>query len=603
MKGGSKEKISMRGDKDVAVLVECGGSDSEASSTDDHIYAGFNQSTSTSHAGHENGWTEVATHEDTADSITDSDLDSKGSTIYESDQTSSIESLEKRELQEEVHRQADVLAKKDVDLRRLQEEKGSMENRLKAVTAELQAARQLEGRLEKMDGNVQRVQEEKVDVENRLKAAITQLQAARQLEGKVQKMDNDLRRVLEEKDSVESHLKVVTMECEAIGKLSTGLAEENKRQTEETKHLRENLQAAERDRDDKLARLASGSKEQLDSVLRRNRALGDDNQRQLTEIRRLEKRLQGVEGSQSDTTKRLEAAEQLNRELDERNKQYLVERQANEKQFRSLQENNVKTANRLKATISELATVTLGNEELKKQNRLQAGEIQAREKELARVKGEMAEMSMNTPHGGQLEVLERQNRMLQDQVRRQSRELQSTMSQSLPRPIQNLQPLEPSGKEDISGGVIGLLDTLNSEIFQTAAFMADSLSYTNSGALSAQISKEAIKRSTQTIGQPIVLILRSRLAQTNADFDPLPIQIALQACLVDSCMRIISSWYPGHWEYSDFLSTIYSRIQGTGQCLNRLTFYFLDLLVFSWETCFGKMAHANPSTAQIPTGW
>ncbi|KAF9465193.1 hypothetical protein BDZ94DRAFT_1254765 [Collybia nuda] len=588
----SKEKI------EVAVLVERGGLDSEESSTDDHIYDLVNRSTLPSHRGQEGGWTEVATQQVTADSTTDSDLGSRGSTIYESDQTSSIESLEKQELHEEVRRQADILAKKDADIRSVREEKENVENHLKVVATELLAARQLEGKLsddirrmqegkenaesrlkvatlqleavreleakiQKLDDNIRRVQEEKGNAESRLRTATTQLQATRQLESRLQKMDDELRTVQKQKDDAESRLKAVTADCKAIMQLNNSRGEENRRQAEEIKRLRENLHLAEADRDDKLARLASGSKEQLDSILRRNRALVDDNQRQLSEIRRLEKRLQEVEGNQVDITKRLEAAEHLNRELDDQNKRHSAERQANEKHFRSLQENSVKTANRLKTTIAELGAMTLGNEELKKQNRVQAEEIQVREKELVRVKGEMAEMTMKTPHSSQLEVLERQNRMLQDQLRHQSRELQNTMSQSLPRPIQALQNLEPSGKEDVLGGVVGLLDTLNSEIFQAAAFMADSLSYASSSTLSAQKIKEAVERSSQTIGRPMVLILRSRLAQTNAEFDPLPIQIALQACLIDSCMRIISSWYPGHWEYGDFLSTIYSRIQDT----------------------------------------
>jgi len=148
--------------------------------------------------------------------------------------------------------------------------------------------------------------------------------------------------------------------------------------------------------------------------------------------------------------------------------------------------------------------------------------------------------------------------MLEDQVRRQSSELKVIKNQARSGSSYHAGLI----KENQSGiTVLVDMDTLNTEIFQAAAYMADSLDYKEK----VPVSKGAIERASRMIGKPMVLVLMSRMAQYEGEPDSLPIQIALQACMVSCCMKIMASWYPGHWEYADFLATVYSRIQGSGR--------------------------------------
>ncbi|KAF8058641.1 hypothetical protein FPV67DRAFT_512027 [Lyophyllum atratum] len=151
--------------------------------------------------------------------------------------------------------------------------------------------------------------------------------------------------------------------------------------------------------------------------------------------------------------------------------------------------------------------------------------------------------------------------MLMDQLRRQSEQLRQ---KTFPRQDPLLPTPEPSLKSDhVSEGVAGMLDRLNSEIFQAAAHMADSLDFTSPMSLNAQELKGVVERASVTMGKPLALVLQATSAQPGVEFNPLPVQIGLQACLISCCAKIMTSWCPGHWEYGDFLAAIYRRIVGS----------------------------------------
>jgi hypothetical protein len=228
-----------------------------------------------------------------------------------------------------------------------------------------------------------------------------------------------------------------------------------------------------------------------------------------------------------------------------------------------------------KRLVDQLRMALARNDELQKQNHLQASALQAREKQVRGLESNLEEMT-KVQNQRQAEATERRIRMLEDQVRRQVSELRASKNQTRSGSIYRAGLTRES-----QSGVISLVDTLNTEIFQASAFMADSLHYDGQGSATGQRVKEAIERASKTMGKPMVLVLRWRLTQNEMEFDPLPIQIALQACIVSCCMKIMASWYPGHWEYADFLATIYSRIQGSGTSyyLERIQAYHYSQLV------------------------
>ncbi|TFK45169.1 hypothetical protein BDQ12DRAFT_718262 [Crucibulum laeve] len=167
---------------------------------------------------------------------------------------------------------------------------------------------------------------------------------------------------------------------------------------------------------------------------------------------------------------------------------------------------------------------------------------------------------------------ERQNRMLEDQMRRQVDDLQMAKVASLSTPkLPGAFPVTSNGRADvpIKESLVAPMNALNAEIFQTAAYMADTLESEASGAeekkdpTSREPDEAVIARVNEAVGSQLIQLLKSMSSQPTADFDPLPVQIALQACFNHCCTRIIASWYPGHWEYSDFLATLYSRILGS----------------------------------------
>jgi len=120
-------------------------------------------------------------------------------------------------------------------------------------------------------------------------------------------------------------------------------------------------------------------------------------------------------------------------------------------------------------------------------------------------------------------------------------------------------------KEDSlsSADVIAMVDALNAEILQIAAFMADCLNGTNRdlGVLAEEVKAGAVR----TLGEPMARSLGNKPVQPKSDDDSMGLQIALQICLVYLCSRIIESWMPGYWREGDFLAAIYSQVTERGQ--------------------------------------
>jgi hypothetical protein len=121
-------------------------------------------------------------------------------------------------------------------------------------------------------------------------------------------------------------------------------------------------------------------------------------------------------------------------------------------------------------------------------------------------------------------------------------------------------------KEDSLSGadVITMVDSLNAEILQVAAFMADRLgdARRNENTVKEEAGT-AHENAVRSVGELVVRNLESRLVQPMSDDDYMGLQIALQICLAYSCSWIIDSWIPG-WKGGGFLAAIYSQINEKG---------------------------------------
>ncbi|EKM75975.1 hypothetical protein AGABI1DRAFT_94441 [Agaricus bisporus var. burnettii JB137-S8] len=69
------------------------------------------------------------------------------------------------------------------------------------------------------------------------------------------------------------------------------------------------------------------------------------------------------------------------------------------------------------------------------------------------------------------------------------------------------------------------------------------------------------EESTSLLGPYLLSLVRSQSTIPLDTYDSYPLQAAIQATLVCCATRIMTAWYPGHWDLSDFLAATYTRIR------------------------------------------
>jgi len=107
-----------------------------------------------------------------------------------------------------------------------------------------------------------------------------------------------------------------------------------------------------------------------------------------------------------------------------------------------------------------------------------------------------------------------------------------------------------------------MLETVNSEIFEAAAYIADSFAF-DSKSLDTNEVKEACTRTSKILGPVMV----QNLTSMRHDEDPVVVQIACQACMVECSRRIIASWCFDGSKVEQFLPELYIRIRKTGRSI------------------------------------
>lgn len=203
-------------------------------------------------------------------------------------------------------------------------------------------------------------------------------------------------------------------------------------------------------------------------------------------------------------------------------------------------------------------------------------------KNLAGMRGKIEEL------GRLLQSTQSHNQVLGDQVKTQSREAQSLkeeMAQVRTRHAQTLELLEARTLElkgaeafltkadALSGAdVITMLNTLNSEIYQTAALVAESFEFTRkkggeegmsegvAGGEQPADMEDVYASATEILGSRMVELLKS----SEHHEDPTLIQIAFQAGMSAYSNWIVTSWYFEDPEDEHLLSEIYARVREAG---------------------------------------
>lgn len=170
-----------------------------------------------------------------------------------------------------------------------------------------------------------------------------------------------------------------------------------------------------------------------------------------------------------------------------------------------------------------------------------------------------------------LTAMERQNRMLIDQLRQQSSEMSAAKGLRRPPAALTTGRLTGVAGSNRLDSAVRVIKMLNDEIYQTAASMTDQLENISTG-ISARFVAGDERRTAlaanlkSVLGTELVRSLARGASALSADDSTFLIQVqtALQGCLIASCMRIITSWYPTEWEYGTFLVAMFERIRGSG---------------------------------------
>jgi hypothetical protein len=115
--------------------------------------------------------------------------------------------------------------------------------------------------------------------------------------------------------------------------------------------------------------------------------------------------------------------------------------------------------------------------------------------------------------------------------------------------------------DSLSGAeVSSMVEGLNAEILQAAAFMVDSFTFGRVGTTPGKVSTTARTRMESILG-PTVLRLLGSVRHCE---DPLVVQIALQACMANFGKWAIAAWHLDISQDQSILGNIYSQMREAG---------------------------------------
>jgi hypothetical protein len=175
----------------------------------------------------------------------------------------------------------------------------------------------------------------------------------------------------------------------------------------------------------------------------------------------------------------------------------------------------------------------------------------------------------------QLEQCQHRNRALEEQLHCREKDIQAAQDRSeemklqhgLTRKLLEARTLELQGAQSflttadaLSGAEVSLMvEELNGEIFQMAAFMVDSFKFQETRTGDDQTG--ARTRTREILGSTMLDLLSS----IRHSEDPLVIQIALQACMTKFARWAIVMWHLDSSNGQSLLVGIHSQLRGSGR--------------------------------------
>jgi predicted nucleic acid-binding Zn-ribbon protein len=297
-----------------------------------------------------------------------------------------------------------------------------------------------------------------------------------------------------------------------------------------------------------------------------NRRATNDLQRELDDARRelkeSEKRIDEMEGKIDNQQRNITTLTQ---------EKYRIDREAKENE-RKLADSEWERS-RLQRDVNELRD---GIARMKKQRDLFDQGAKEKERKLAgsererirlqsQIDGLQDDIARTKSHG---QTLEQQLRRQDQDANMKQTELDQVQSQySQTQALLEVRTQELKGAQSfltkadsLSGAeVTSMVEGLNSEILQTAAFIADSFEFSKGG---RQEQGAAYSRVTQVLGDDVSKILTS----IQHSEDPMLVQIALQSWLVGCSKHLIETWYFERGLRSNqLLRSVYDRVRQSGE--------------------------------------
>lgn len=117
------------------------------------------------------------------------------------------------------------------------------------------------------------------------------------------------------------------------------------------------------------------------------------------------------------------------------------------------------------------------------------------------------------------------------------------------------------------------VERLNAEVFQLAATLADS--FTFSSARETQGKIQAGHRLKEVLGPRMLGLLKA----VKHDEDPYCVQLALQACLASHAARLSTQWSASDQKEINFMQSVYEKIRESGESyisVSRLSQSYLE---------------------------
>jgi hypothetical protein len=197
-------------------------------------------------------------------------------------------------------------------------------------------------------------------------------------------------------------------------------------------------------------------------------------------------------------------------------------------------------------------------------------EIKAAREELAKLMAQIGSLKSDLARSQERnEMLKEQSRSLEKGsllLKTESSRIRTQNSQILA--MLGFRSFEQTGSDALASKpdlvsdaeVAKMLEALNSEIFEAAAYIADSFEFDPKPFNTTEV-KEACARTNKMLGPMMV----QNLTSIRHDEDPVIVQITCQACMIECSRRIISSWCFDGSKAEQFLPELYGRIRTAGR--------------------------------------